>query len=256
MSPLTVNLIQGTTRWHDPAGNRDDFESLLAAGASADVILLPEMFSTGFTMASKAMAETMDGPTVTWLRERAAALGSVVAGSLIVDDGGYFNRLIWATPDGQIQHYDKRHLFRMAGEDQYFRSGGERVVVSYQGWRLCLSVCYDLRFPVWLRNQGDYDALVCVANWPAARAAAWQTLLRARAIENQAYCIGLNIVGRDGNGLDYAGGSAVYAPDGEAVVLVGEQACQVEAILDATALTALRQAFPVALDADRFDLES
>ena len=255
MSPLTVHLIQAATRWHDPAGNRDDFEPLMASGAAADVIMLPEMFSTGFSMDSKTLAETMDGPTVLWMRERAESLGSVIAGSLIVDDGGFFNRLIWATPDGGLQYYDKRHLFRMAGEDQYFSPGEERVIVSYQGWRLCLSVCYDLRFPVWLRNRGDYDALVCVANWPAARAAAWQTLLRARAIENQAYCIGLNIVGRDGSGLDYAGGSAVYAPDGEPLVLAGDQACQAEATLDATALTALRQAFPVALDADSFVLE-
>ena len=138
------------------------------------------------------------------------------------------------------------------GEDQYFTAGDERVIVSYQGWRLCLSVCYDLRFPVWLRNRSDYDALVCVANWPAGRAAAWQTLLRARAIENQAYSIGLNIVGRDGSGLDYAGGSAVYAPDGEPLVLAGDNACQLEATLDATSLMALRQAFPVALDADSF----
>ena len=201
VSPLTVHLIQAATRWHDPAGNRDDFASLMASGAAADVIMLPEMFSTGFTMDSKTLAETMDGPTVLWMRERAESLGSVIAGSLIVDDGGFFNRLIWATPDGGVQYYDKRHLFRMAGEDQYFSPGEERVIVSYQGWRLCLSVCYDLRFPVWLRNRGDYDALVCVANWPAARAAAWQTLLGARAIENQAYCIGLNIVGRDGSGL-------------------------------------------------------
>ena len=179
MPPLTVSLIQGTTRWHDPAGNRDDFEPLLASGAYADVILLPEMFSTGFTMESRAMAESMDGPTVTWMSARAVALGSVIAGSLIVDDGGCFNRLIWATPDGRIQYYDKRHLFRMAGEDQYFSAGGERVIVSYQGWRLCLSVCYDLRFPVWLRNQGDYDALVCVANWPTATSAKQPTELRA-----------------------------------------------------------------------------
>ena len=254
MSPLTINLIQAATRWHDPAGNRDDFEPLLASCASADVILLPEMFSTGFTMESKSLAEPMDGPTVRWMLARSVALGSVIAGSLIVDDGGYFNRLIWATPDGAVQYYDKRHLFRMAGEDQYFNAGDERVIVSYHGWRLCLSICYDLRFPVWLRNRGDYDALLCVANWPAGRAAAWQTLLRARAIENQAYCVGLNIVGRDGSGLDYAGGSAVYAPDGEPLVLARDNACQLEATLDATSLMALRQAFPVALDADSFVL--
>ena len=175
----------------------------------ADVYVLPEMFTTGFTMASKTHAEPMDGPAVAWMNAQAKTLGAAVTGSLIVQDNGYFNRLIWATPDGQIQYYDKRHLFRMAGEHENF-SGSERVIVTFRGWRLCLSVCYHLRFPVWLRNQDDYDALLCVANWPASghRPA---TLLRARAIENQAYCVAVNIVGVDGSGLPTVV-AAVFTP--------------------------------------------
>ena len=258
MSPLAVRLLQSPTRWHDAAGNRAHFQDLLAAPGelpSADVYVLPEMFTTGFTMDSVNQAETMDGPTVAWMSQQAVALGAAVTGSLIIRDDGYFNRLIWATPDGQIRHYDKRHLFRMAGEHKSFSPGSERVIVSYKGWRLCLSVCYDLRFPVWLRNQDDYDALLCVANWPAARALAWQTLVRARAIENQAYCVAVNIVGVDGTGLAHGGGSAIYAPDGATMVEAGEGPAIVQGTMDSDVLTGLRQAFPVKLDADTFTLD-
>ena len=256
MSPITFALAQSTTRWHDPAGNREAFAAKLGdLSRPCDVVVLPEMFSTGFTMDSKALAEPMDGITVSWMKAQSRALGSVVCGSLIIEDGGYFNRLIWATPDGEIQHYDKRHLFRMADEHQFFDAGSERVTVSYKDWRICLSVCYDLRFPVWLRNQGDYDLLLCVANWPAARALAWQTLLRARAIENQSYCVGVNIVGTDGNGLSYVGDSGVYAPDGEVLVAADRAKGVTFATLEPSVLTSLRQAFPVGLDADRFALE-
>lgn len=223
---------------------------------AADVYVLPEMFTTGFTMDSANQAESMDGTTVAWMSQQAVALGAAVTGSLIIRDGGYFNRLIWATPDGQIQYYDKRHLFRMAGEHESFSPGSERVIVSYRGWRLCLSVCYDLRFPVWLRNHNDYDVLLCVANWPASRALAWQTLLRARAIENQAYCVAVNIVGVDGTGLAHSGGSAIYAPDGATVVEAGESPAIVQGTLDGGVLTGLRQAFPVTSDADTFTLEA
>ena len=256
MSPITFGLVQSTTRWHDPAGNREDLAAKLSdLRRPSDVVVLPEMFSTGFTMDSKALAEPMDGITVSWMKAQSRALGSVVCGSLIIEDGGYFNRFIWATPDGEIQHYDKRHLFRMADEHQFFDAGSERVTVSYMDWRICLSVCYDLRFPVWLRNQGDYDLLLCVANWPAARALAWQTLLRARAIENQSYCVGVNIVGTDGNGLSYAGDSGVYAPDGEMLVDADHAEGVTFATLEPSVLTSLRQGFPVSLDADRFALE-
>ena len=256
MSPITFALAQSTTRWHDPAGNREAFAAKLGdLSRPCDVLVLPEMFSTGFTMDSKALAEPMDGITVSWMKAQSRALGSVVCGSLIIEDGGYFNRLIWATPDGEIQHYDKRHLFRMADEHEFFDAGSERVTVSYKDWRICLSVCYDLRFPVWLRNQDDYDLLLCIANWPAARALAWQTLLRARAIENQSYCVGVNIVGTDGNGLSYAGDSGVYEPDGEMLVAAGQEEVVTFATLEPSVLTSLRQAFPVGLDADRFELE-
>ncbi len=256
MSPITFALVQSTTRWHDPAGNREDFAAKLGdLSQPCDVVVLPEMFSTGFTMDSTLLAEPMDGDTVGWMKAQSRALGSVVCGSLIIEDGGYFNRFIWATPDGEIQHYDKRHLFRMADEHQFYDAGRERVTVSYKDWRICLSVCYDLRFPVWLRNQGDYDLLLCVANWPAARALAWQTLLRARAIENQSYCVGVNIVGNDGNGLSYAGDSGVYAPDGEVLVAADQAEGVTFATLEPSVLTSLRQAFPVGLDADRFALE-
>ena len=259
MSPLTVRLIQSPTRWHDAAGNRRHFQALLQEPGnlpSADVYVLPEMFTTGFTMDSRSQAETMGGPTVAWMSEQAKALDAAVTGSLIIKEEGFFNRLIWATPDGRIQHYDKRHLFRMAGEHEHFSAGNDRVIVSYRGWRLCLSVCYDLRFPVWLRNQDDYDVLLCVANWPAARASAWQTLARARAIENQAYCVAVNIVGVDGTGLAHSGGSAIFAPDGLAVVEAGEGPAKVQGKLDGEVLTGLRQAFPVKLDADRFTLDA
>ena len=255
MSPITFALVQSTTRWHDPAGNREDFAAKLGdLSQPCDVVVLPEMFSTGFTMDSTLLAEPMDGDTVGWMKAQSQALGAAVCGSLIIEDDGYFNRFIWATPDGEIQHYDKRHLFRMAHEHQFFDAGSERVTVAYKDWRICLSVCYDLRFPVWLRNQGDYDLLLCVANWPAARALAWQTLLRARAIENQSYCVGVNIVGTDGNGLSYVGDSAVYAPDGEVLVAADRAEGVTFATLEPSVLTSLRQAFPVGLDADRFAL--
>jgi omega-amidase len=255
VSSLSLRLIQSATHWHDAAANRDHFESLLTHDANeppADVYVLPEMFTTGFTMDSQGQAETMSGPTVDWMRRQAQALNAAVVGSVIIQDGGYFNRLIWAEPDGQVHHYDKRHLFRMAGEHEHFSAGEQRKIVTFRGWRLCLSVCYDLRFPVWLRNRDDYDALLCVANWPAARASAWQTLLRARAIENQAYCVGVNIVGVNGAGLAHAGGSGIYAPDGAVCVEAGDQAVVVQGKLDREVLTDLRQSFPVSLDADSF----
>ena len=258
MSPLAVRLLQSPTRWQDPAGNLEHFQTLLMQPQDlppADVYVLPEMFTTGFTMASKTHAEPMDGPAVAWMSAQAKNLGAAVTGSLIVQDNGYFNRLIWATPDGQVQYYDKRHLFRMAGEHENFSPGTERVIVTFRGWRLCLSVCYDLRFPVWLRNQDDYDALLCVANWPASRAQAWHTLLRARAIENQAYCVAVNIVGVDGSGLAHGGGSGIYAPDGATVVEAGDAATILQGNLDGEVLTALRQTFPVTLDADTFSIE-
>ena len=256
MQPLTVSLLQTHTHWHEPKANRELFDTLLEqVPQSAQLVVLPEMFSTGFTMASAVVAEAMDGPTVTWLRARARTTQKVLCGSVVICEAGrYFNRFLWATPAGDVLHYDKRHLFRMANEHDHYQAGQRRLVVELAGWRICLAVCYDLRFPVWLRNKDDYDILLVVANWPAVRQLAWQTLLRARAIENQAYCVGVNIVGTDGNGLHYAGGSACYSHDGEVLSESLDKGCIVTQVLDWQSLAKARAAFPVALDADSFSL--
>ena len=254
---LTVTLLQTATVWHDPAANRALFDGLFHKVPDASrLVVLPEMFSTGFTMDSVAVAETMDGDTVAWLQRRARELDKVLCGSVVIlQDGEYFNRFLCAQPDGALHTYDKRHRFRMAGEHQHYSAGGHKMVIPIDGWRVCPMVCYDLRFPVWFRNRGDYDLLICVANWPAARRHAWNTLLRARAIENQVYAAGVNIVGTDGAGVEYAGGSAVYAPDGAIVAEVQDGAQIITQTLSWNALAQLREQFPVWQDADEFNLD-
>jgi len=256
VQPLTLALVQTATRWHDPAANRRLFDERLdAVPATADVVVLPEMFSTGFTMASREVAEPMDGPTVEWLRNSARRLGKVICGSLVIAEGGAcFNRFVWMPPDGAVITYDKRHRFRMAGEHAHYAAGRERCIVTLREWRILPLVCYDLRFPVWLRNRGDYDLLLAVANWPAARLLAWDTLLRARAIENLAFAAGVNIVGVDGNGVAYAGGTAVYGPDGAAVLESVAAAGVYCVALDGATLADFRARFPAWQDADPFTL--
>lgn len=258
MQPLTVSMIQTSTHWHDPAANREMFSNWLnQVPDEADLVLLPEMFSTGFTMESAAVAETMQGETVAWLTEQAVSRDQALCGSVVIAvDGEYFNRLICAKPDGELVTYDKRHRFRMAGEHEHYQAGGEKVVFEIAGWRICPMVCYDLRFPVWFRNTGDYDAIICVANWPAARQHAWNTLLQARAIENQVYVAAVNIVGRDGNGVNYSGGTAVYSPDGEMMAEHFDSEQIVTCALDPEPMTTLREQFPVWQDADNFSLKS
>ena len=257
MQPLRVSLVQQATVWHSPADNRALFaEKLDELVSKADLILLPEMFSTGFTMASREVAEGMSGPTVAWLVEQAGRVNGVVAGSVVIaDDGNYFNRFIFAYPNGHLAYYDKRHLFRMGDEHHHYTAGRTRTVLDIAGWRICPMVCYDLRFPVWFRNRGDYDAIVCVANWPAARREAWNTLLRARAIENQSYVCAVNIVGEDGNGIVYGGGSAVYAPDGGFVTEIFDREHVQTVQLEVAMLEQLRTSFPVEKDADRFEID-
>ena len=256
MQALNISLIQTHTWWHDPAANRTLFDELLAqVPDGTQLVMLPEMFSTGFTMASAAVAEPMDGPTVTWLVERAAQLDKTICGSVVIEaQGEYFNRFLWIQPGKAPVHYDKRHRFRMAGEHRHYSAGGRHIVVELGGWRLCPMVCYDLRFPVWFRNRGDYDALICVANWPAARQDVWNTLLRARAIENQVYAAGVNVIGTDGNDVVYGGGSAVYGPDGTVLAEVFDDAQVINVELDAACLQDLRAQFPVADDADQFQI--
>ena len=209
---LKTALLQVDLFWEDIQKNITLFEKKIEAlPQEVDLIILPEMFSTGFSMNAKNLAEPVEGPTFHWMRKTAVERNAAMTGSLIVaENGNYYNRLYFVYPDGSFQKYDKRHTFTLAKENETYASGKERLIVEYKGWRICPLVCYDLRFPVWARNTEDYDLLLYVANWPAARVAAWDTLLKARAIENMSYCIGVNRVGRDGNNLDYVGHSAVY----------------------------------------------
>jgi omega-amidase len=258
MQALNVSLVQGATRWHDPAANRDYYSALMAPLAGTDLVLLPETFTSGFSNDAIHNAETMDGPTVAWLRQQAHTLDAAVCGSVQLRiDRKVYNRLLFATPDGQIQHYDKRHLFRYAGEHERYAAGNDRLIVEWRGWRVCPLVCYDLRFPVYSRNRHaagkfDYDLVLFVANWPTPRREPWRTLLRARAIENLSYCAGLNRVGTDGNGLSYSGDSAVIDFLGAALVELGAQEQTVTATLDASALAEHRAGFPAWMDADEF----
>jgi omega-amidase len=256
MQDLKVAIFQQELAWQDPPANRAHFERLLPGARGAALALLPEMFATGFTMEPAGCAEAPDGPTASWLRAQAELLGCAIGGSLALCDGADFvNRFVLARPDGATESYDKRHLFRMGGEHLSYVAGGRRKVIEWAGWRLCPQICYDLRFPVWSRNRGDYDALLYVANWPARRRAHWRALLIARAIENQSWVIGVNRVGVDGKGIEYAGDSLVIDPWGVVVLDAGSEAGVHAATLSAATLAECRTKFPVQLDADAFRIE-
>ena len=255
MQPLTVSFVQAETYWHDPSANREAFTLWLdAAPEDSQLVVLPEMFSTGFTMRAAEVAEPMTGPTVRWLQAQARERGKVICGSLVIEEAGnHFNRFVWAAPDA-IFTYDKRHCFRLVGEHENYQAGQRRLVANLGGWRLCPMICYDLRFPVWFRNRGDYDVLLCVANWPAARRMAWSSLLRARAIENQSYVVGVNIVGTDGNDVTHCGDSAVYSPEGHTLIEAQGAKGTFTVTLDGEALSEYRARFPAWQDADAFTL--
>ncbi|MDX1461598.1 MAG: amidohydrolase [Marinirhabdus sp.] len=209
---LRITLLQSELHWEDPAANRAMFADKLSnLSGTTDLAILPEMFTTGFTMHASNLAENHMGPTVQWMQELANTQGLAITGSIIVkDQGRYYNRLYFVTENGDVSFYDKKHTFTLAGEHKTYKAGTEHLLVTYKSWRICPLICYDLRFPVWARNTSDYDLLLFVANWPKKRTAAWDALLKARAIENMAYCAGLNRVGFDGNGHEYIGHSAVY----------------------------------------------
>ncbi len=261
---LRVTLVQADTIWRDPVANRAMYETLVAPLAGhSDLIVLPETFTSGFSNEALAEAEGSDGPTLDWMRRVASRCDAVVTGSLQCrTPAGVFNRLLWVRPDGSHLHYDKRHLFRMAGEHERYAAGRSRIDVDLHGWRVRPLVCYDLRFPVFVRNRFghaaadrfDYDLVLFVANWPAARRHAWRTLLAARAIENLSYCVGVNRVGEDGNGITYAGDSMAIDVLGQPLVDCGPQPLVVTVSLSAVALAGHRQRFPAQLDADRFEL--
>ena len=260
MEALRVSLAQQPLHWHDPAANRAGFEALLLPLAGrTDLVVLPETFTTGFSMEVARLGEPPGGPTTAWLTALAARLDAAVTGSVITRDGErYFNRLLWASPGGEVRHYDKRHLFRMGREHEHFTAGRAAWSVPWRGFNVCPLVCYDLRFPVFSRRrpQLDYELLLYVANWPAPRAEAWRQLLRARAIENQAYVVGVNRVGADGTGTAYRGDSAAVDFLGRTLVEGGDVPAVLTVELERAPLLAFRERFPAHLDADSFTLES
>lgn len=252
---LQVTLIQPDIVWEDKEANLAQYEEHInCVKGKRCVVVLPEMFSTGFSMQPEKLAETMDGPTVAWMKKMAAQCPCILTGSVIIEeDGNYYNRMIWVQPNGHVGYYDKRHLFAYAGEHEHYTAGEKRLIVSVNGFKICLQVCYDLRFPVWVRNQNsDYDVLIYVANWPERRSLAWKTLLQARAIENMCYCIGVNRVGTDGNDIAYSGDSSVFDPLGELVWQQSNEQAIHTVTLSKNKITESRERFPFLKDADKF----
>ncbi len=262
---MRVSIIQSTLAWENPDQNRADFTQKLAPLAGqTDLVVLPEMFTTGFSMQAGKLAESMDGPTMQWLAAQARALDAAVTGSFICsEEGRFFNRLVFMRPDGSFHTYDKKHLFGLAGEHERYTAGKKRLTTEWKGWRICPLVCYDLRFPAWSRNtigglatgfRQQYDLLIYVANWPSRRAHHWRTLLAARAIENQAFTIGVNMVGTDGNGLDYSGDSTIIDFGGELICQISGQEDVITAELSLADQQHYRQQLPFLQDADIFTL--
>ncbi|MBS1636204.1 MAG: amidohydrolase [Bacteroidetes bacterium] len=259
MNTLRVTIVQTTLAWQDVRANLEHFSQRLAAiQEPTDLIVLPEMFTTGFTMTPESSAEIHGGPGLQWMLGKAKEKQCVVTGSIAVKDGAqFYNRLYWAKPDGSYEYYDKRHLFRMAHEQEHYTAGTGKQVFEWKGWKICPLVCYDLRFPVWSRNSAanPYDLLIYVANWPEVRSYPWKQLLIARAIENQAFVIGVNRIGADGNNIAHAGDSAVINPRGEHMSDLKPHEDAVKTIeIHKSYLDEFRKVFPVMLDADSFKI--
>ncbi len=256
MSSLKITTIQADLNWEDIDANLAMFDELIMTiEESTDIVILPEMFSTGFSMKSKELAERADGKTMYWMHETAKKLGAVVTGSIIFDDEGAMkNRLIWMRPDGTYDYYDKHQLFRMGNEHLAYEAGNEKIIVEYKGWKICPLICYDLRFPVWARNVEDYDLLLYVANWPVPRRVHWQTLLKARAIENQAYVIGVNRVGVV-KGLEYSGDTSIFDPFGDELYHVEYKVAVHTHELSKTRVEEVRKTIPYLKDRDIFEIK-
>lgn len=258
MQNLSITLIQSNLVWENVAANLEHFEKRFEAILETDLIVLPEMFSTGFTMNSEKLAEEMDGLTIQWMAKQAHKTKAVICGSLILKEGHHiYNRFIWMRPDGTHEHYDKRHLFRMGEENEHFSNGEDKLIVELKGWKLCPLICYDLRFPVWSRNQNEaFDVLIYVANWPEARIMAWEKLLYARAIENQCYVAAVNRFGIDGKGVSYIGNSMFVDPKGGLIWKAKDNTDETVTLeLSLEELNAFRKKFPVGKDADQFRIE-
>lgn len=260
MSTLTISTIQSNLDWENKAANLAMFEKKIRSiQEDTEIVVLPEMFSTGFSMNPQPLAETINGETVKWMKKVAAENNIILTGSVIIEENGhFFNRLIWMLPNGQHGHYDKRHRFAYAGENDKYTAGTKRLIASVKGWKINLLVCYDLRFPVWSRQQiheePEYDVLIYVANWPERRSIAWKTLLVARAIENQCYVVGVNRVGNDGNNIYHSGDSMIVDPLGEILYHCNDEEDIFTIALDKTHLQNVREKFPFWKDADRFKI--
>jgi omega-amidase len=270
MSTLSVTLIQTNLHWEDVSKNLAMLGDKIRSIEKTEIVVLPEMFSTGFSMKPETMAETMDGPTVSWMKNIAQEKKIIITGSIIIEEeGNYFNRLIWMLPNGQYGYYDKRHLFAYAGEHEHYTPGSRRLIAQVKGWKLNLQICYDLRFPVWARQrneapllsetlqepESEYDVLIYIANWPERRNHAWKTLLQARAIENQCFVIGVNRVGKDGNDINHTGDSMAVDPMGEILVTSANDEFIHTITLDKTMLDTIREKLPFLKDRDTFGIK-
>ena len=262
MSTLTITTIQSDLIWEEKSANLRQLEQKISTiPEKTEIVILPEMFSTGFSMNTAQLAEKMDGETISWMKRVSNENGIVLTGSLIIEaEGKYFNRLIWMLPNGQYGHYDKRHLFAYGEEDQHYSAGNKRLIASVKGWKINLLICYDLRFPIWARQQpkaeeAEYDVLIYVANWPERRSHAWKTLLCARAIENQSYVIGVNRTGTDGNNIYYSGNSLVIDPLGQVLYHMADEEDVFTITLQKEKLDEVRTKFPFWKDADDFKIQ-
>ena len=248
---MRVTILQRNIEWANPVLNIQRADEAISRNAGADLYVLPEMFSTGFCTQPEGIAESSESDTLRWMQRKAAEMNAAIAGSIAIEqEGRYYNRFYFVKPDGSVAHYNKKHLFTYGGEHLRFTAGEERVVVEWRGVRILLEVCYDLRFPIWARNRGNYDMILYVASWPTPRVAAWSALLVARAIENQCYVAGVNRVGTD-PACDYCGGSVVIDPYGRHIATCADGVeCEATAEVDMAALEAFREKFPVLRDAD------
>ncbi|MCP4134052.1 MAG: amidohydrolase [bacterium] len=257
MLNLTISCIQAELAWEDREANIGAFNSRIDLIKSnklnkPDLIILPEMFTTGFSMEAEKLAERMDGPTAAWLREKSQETGAHIMGSCIIEEqGSYYNRLLWAEPDGALHSYNKKHLFGYAGEDAVYSPGTKNITVEVKGWKIRPFICYDLRFPLWTRNfEKEYDIAIFIANWPQSRSLHWKTLLRARAIENQSYVIGVNRVGTDGKGISYSGDTSIISHTGEILYEKAHEEAIETKELSYSSLAKYRESFPAWKDAD------
>ena len=261
MSTLTITTIQSNLIWEDKAANLRMLEQKITSiQEKTEIVVLPEMFNTGFSMRPEVLAETMQGETIEWMKRVSRENGIVLTGSLMIEESGnYYNRLVWMLPNGQYGHYDKRHLFAFGEEDKHYSPGNKRLIASVKGWKINLQVCYDLRFPVWARQKNteagaEYDLLIYVANWPERRNHAWKTLLCARAIENQCYVVGVNRVGSDGNNVYHSGNSLVIDPLGQVLYHMADEEDVNTIMLQKEMLEDVRTKFPFWKDADDFNI--